>query len=343
LSQAEYGREQRHPYLFHQAALERVRALPGVETAGAITSLPVVGGGGPWNYVHADGRPPSSPADRQGAVRRVVSPGYFKAMGIPLLRGRTLDRTDDEGAPRVALIGRSMADTFFPGEDPIGRSIVYAWDPDVYFEIVGVVGDVPMGSIQMDTESTIYWALAQHRRLSTRLVIRTAGDPTTLASVVRAAIREVNPNVAVSEVRPMTEVVSSSLAQVRFRTLLLSAFAGVAMLLAALGLYGVLAQLIGRRTHELGVRIAIGAERSDILRWVMRQGLGLTGMGLVLGLLGAVATTRFARGMLFGVEPLDPLTFGGMVFVLSIVALAAALIPAWRATRIDPVQCLRSE
>jgi putative ABC transport system permease protein len=345
LSQAEFGGEQgQHPYLFHQAALERVRALPGVEEAGMITRLPVISGLGPWNYVHADGRPPATPADRMGATRRVVSPGYFEAMGIPLLRGRTLTEADDANAPLVAVISRGLAEMFFPGEDPLGRSVVYPWDPDVHFEVVGIVGDIPLSSIQMgDEQPTIYWSLAQNGRMDTRLVVRTAGDPAAVIPSVRAAIREVNPNVPISAVRPMSEVVSSSMAQSRFRTLLLSAFAGVAMLLAALGLYGVLAQLVGRRTHELGVRIAMGADRSNILGWVLGQGAKLAVIGLVLGLGGAVATTRFTRGMLFGVEPLDPLTFGGTAVILLLVALAAALVPAWRATRVDPVECLRSE
>jgi predicted permease len=342
LPQVAYG-EDRHPNLFYDAALERVRALPGVEEAGVITRLPVVGGFGPYNWVHADGQPPATQADRQTAVRRVASPGYFKAMGIPLLRGRTIQRSDVTDAPNVAVISRTMADEFFPGEDPIGRSIVFPFDPPLYFEIVGVVGDVRLGSLQFDTRPTIYWALSQRARLTTRLVVRTAGDPSALAPTLRAAIREVDPNVPVMDLYPMSAIVSSSLAQNRFRTLLLGAFAGVAMLLAALGLYGVLAQLVGRRPHELGVRIALGADRANILGWVIRYGMKLTLAGLLLGLAGAAYSVRFARGMLYGIEPLDPLTFAGTAIVLALVALAAALLPAWRATRVDPVESLRAE
>ncbi len=342
LPQITYG-EERHPYQFYQAALERVSALPGVEAAGVITALPVVGGFGPWNYAHAEGRPPATQADRKGVVRRVASPDYFAAMGIPLMRGRTFRDSDAADAPRVAIISRGMAEEFFPGEDPIGRSVVYPWDPDVYFEVVGIVGDVRLGPLQMDTRPTIYWSATQNGRLSSRIVLRTSGEPLALASALRAAIGAVDPNVPVSSIQPMTAVVSSSLAQNRFRTTLLGAFAVVAVLLAALGLYGVLAQMVGRRTHELGVRIALGADRSNILAWVIRHGLKLAGIGLVFGLVGAALVTQAVRGMLFGVQPIDASTYGITVIVLGLVALAAALIPAWRATRVDPVECLRSE
>jgi putative ABC transport system permease protein len=343
LPQAEYGAD-RHPNLFYEAALERVRALPGVEAAGVITALPVIGGFGPWNYIHAEGRPAATPAERRGATRRVVTPGYFEAMGIPLIRGRTFGSSDNADSPNVVVISRSLADEFFPGEDPVGRSIVLSgWDPPVYLEVVGVVGDVRLGSLERDMESTMYWPMAQGGRLSAYMVVRTSGEPAALAPTLRAAIREVDPNVPVSNLRPMSGVVSSSLAQNRFRTLLLGAFAGVAMLLAALGLYGVLAQLVGRRTHELGVRIALGADRASVLGWVLRYGLRLTVIGIVFGLVGAAATTRVVRGVLFGVEPLDPTTFAGTTLVLMLVALAAALLPAWRATRVDPVESLRTE
>jgi predicted permease len=343
LPAAAYGAE-RHPNLFYEAALDRVQALPGVEAAGIITSLPVIGGFGPWNYVHAEGRPATTPAERRGATRRVVTPGYFEAMGIPLLRGRTFERSDLADAPPVTVISQRLAEEFFPGEDPVGRSIVLpGWDPPVYLEVVGVVGDVRLGSLEYDTRPTMYWPMAQNGRWSAYMVVRTAGEPSALAPSLRAAIREVDPNVPVSNLRPMASVVSSSLAQNRFRTLLLGAFAGVAMLLAALGLYGVLAQLVGRRTHELGVRIALGASRGNVLSWVLRYGMRLTVAGVVLGLVGAAATTRVVRGVLFGIEPLDAVSFIGTTIVLMLVAAAAALVPAWRATRVDPVESLRTE
>jgi len=343
LSEAEYGEEKAHPYLFYQEALERVEALPGVEGAGVITQLPVEGGFGPYNNVHAEGRPPATRAEETAAVRRVVSPGYFEAMGIPLLRGRTLRDSDVDDAPPVAVISRGLAEDLFPGEDPIGRSVVYPWEPPVLFEVVGVVGDVRLGDLEDDMFSTIYWALSQNGRLNANLVVKTAGDPSALAPMLRSAIREIGPNVPISSIRPMSDVVSSSMAQNRFRTIVFGAFAAVAILLAALGLYGVLAQLVGRRTHELGMRIVLGADRLDILNRVLSHGMKLTLAGLAVGLAGAAATTRLIRGMLFGVESLDPATYVGTAAFLACVALAAALLPAWRATRVDPVDCLRSE
>ena len=264
-------------------------------------------------------------------------------MGIPLLRGRTLRDSDVNDAPLVAVISRSLADTLFPSEDPIGQSVVYPWDPLVLFEVVGVVGDVRLGDLDDDMFSTIYWAISQHERLNAKLVAKTSGDPSALAPALRAAIREIGPNVPITSIRPMSDVVSASMAQNRFRTIVFGAFAAVAILLAALGLYGVLAQLVGRRTHELGVRMVLGADRLDILKRVLVQGTKLTLAGLALGLAGAAATTRVIKGMLFGVESLDPATFVGATAFLGVVALAAALLPAWRATRVDPVDSLRSE
>ncbi|UCC74657.1 MAG: ABC transporter permease [Gemmatimonadota bacterium] len=337
-----YGPE-RPPQLFYDAALERIRALPGVKAAGAITNLPVISGFGPWNYVHAEGQPPATPADRRGATRRVVDPGYFGAMGIPLLSGRTFLQSDVPDGQLVMVISRRMAEEFFPGLDPVGRQVVFPVDPPVYFQVVGVVGDVRLGPLGTDTRATMYWSLTQNGPGTMNLVVRTQRDPTTLASALRAAIWSVDPEVPISNLRTMTSVVSASLVQNRFRTLLLGAFAGVALLLAALGLYGVLSQLVGRRTHEVGVRMALGADSARLLRWVLRYGMTLAGIGLVLGLAGAAATTRLARGVLFGVEPLDPLTFLATSVCLAVVALAAAALPAWRATRVDPVESLRSE
>lgn len=343
LPQAVYG-EERNPQAFYEATLDRLRALPGLEAAGFIDALPVIGGYGPYNYVHPEGRPAATPADRLTGVRRVVSPGYFETMGIPLVRGRDFRSSDGADAPLVGVISRGMAEEFFPGEDPIGRSIVFPWDPPVSFEVIGVVGDVPLGPVRNDPGNTMYFAQAQFGRpLSTHVVVRARGTMLPSAAVLAATIHEVDPNVAVSRVRSMNSVVAGSMANERSRTLLLGAFAAGALLLAALGLYGVLAQLVGRRTHELGVRIALGADRANILGRVVGQGMRLTGLGLLIGLAVAAATTRLVRGMLFEIEPLDPLTFAGTGAILVVVGLAAALVPAWRATRVDPVESLRAE
>jgi putative ABC transport system permease protein len=342
LPRATYGPE-RPPQLFYEAALGRVAALPGVEAVGTITQLPVSGGFGPWNYVHAESHPPATPADRRGGVRRIVSADYFEAMGIPLLRGRTFERTDVADAPSVAVISQRMADEFFPDEDPLGRSIVLPWDPPVHLQVVGVVGDVRLGSLQSDTRSTMYWPLTQAPGLTTYLVVRTRDDAATLGPMLRGAIGEIDSDVPIADLVPMATVVSSSMAQTRFRTILLGTFAGLALFLAALGLYGVLAQLVGRRTHELGVRMALGADGWCLMRSVLRQGMKLAGIGLVLGLVGAIAATRLAESMLYEVEPLDLTTFVVTSLCLALVALVAGALPAWRATRVDPVESLRAE
>ncbi len=343
--EAVYG-DERPTHDFYNALLEDVRTLPGVEGAGVTTRIPVTGGRGPWNYVHAEGRPAATPADRQGATRRVVSPGYFVAMGVPLLRGRTFDRTDGAGedAPPVVVINRSLEELFFPGEDPVGRSIVLTgWDPPVQMEVVGVVGDVRLGGVEDGSNPTMYWPQAITSRFTSTLVVRASGDPAALAPQIREAVGRLDSNVPIADLELMTAIVDSSLAEGRFRTMLLGAFAGLALLLASLGLYGVLAQLVGGRTQELGVRMALGARPADILGWVLARGLRLTVVGLGLGILGAAAAAWTARGLLFGVRPLDPVTYIGTAVVLTLVAMAAAFLPGWKATRVNPVESLRAE
>jgi len=345
LPRAVYG-DERPTNDFYNTLLEDVRSLPGVGAAGVTTRIPVTGGRGPWNYVHAEGSPAATPADRQGATRRVVSPGYFQAMGIPLLRGRTFDRTDGLGddAPAVVVINRSLEEMFFPGGDPVGRSIVLTgWDPPVEMEVLGVVGDVRLGGVEDGSNPTMYWPQAITSRFTSTLVVRTAGDPASLTPQLREAVGRLDANVPIADLVPMTTVVADSLAQGRFRTMLLGAFAGLALILASLGLYGVLAQLVGGRTQELGVRMALGARPVDILGWVVGRGLRLTLFGLALGVVGAAAAAWAARSLLFGVRPLDPLTYGGTAVVLILVALAAAFLPGWKATRVNPVECLRAE
>jgi predicted permease len=331
---------------FYDALLDDVRSLPGVEGAGVTTRIPVTGGRGPWNYVHAEGRPAATPADRRGATRRVVSAGYFEAMGIPLLRGRTFERSDGAGedAPPVVVINRSLEELFFPGEDPVGRSIVLTgWDPPVDMEILGVVGDVRLGGVEDGSSPTMYWPQAITSRFTSTLVVRTSGDPAALAPQLRQAVDRLDANVPIADLVPMSTVVTTSLAEGRFRTLLLAAFAGLALVLASLGLYGVLAQLVGGRTQEVGVRMALGARPSDIMGWVLGRGLRLTLIGLALGVVGAAAASWAARGLLFGVRPLDPATYAGTVVVLTLVAVGAAFLPGWRATRVNPVESLRAE
>jgi putative ABC transport system permease protein len=302
--------------------------------------LPTTAGSGPWNSVWPADQPAPSLADRKGAVRRIVSPGYFQAMGISILRGRDFAPTDGTASPLVAAVSRSFADDILDGDDPLGRSIV-VWDTT--WQVVAVVADVKLGSLEADARPTFYFSATQVEPSSARMVVHTAGDPAALASSLRTAIRDVDPAVPVEAAAPMETVVAESLAGNRFRTLLLGSFAAVALLLAALGLYGTLAYFVGQRTHELGVRMALGAAHGQVLKGVLARGLGLAGAGVALGLVGALLAGRLLQGLLFGVGASDVGTLALTVAVLGAVAVAASLLPAWRATRVDPVRCMRAE
>lgn len=335
-------REDRPTTLFWNDALERIRALPGVQAASITTQLPVDAGFGPWNYVHAEGREPSVPAERRAAVRRFVAPGYFGTMNIPLMQGRDLTAHDVTGTTPVTVISQRAAEELWPGEDPLGRGLML-WD--TRWEVVGVVGDVRLGDLSRDHFPTFYLALRQVPQSghAATLVVRAAGNPTALAAALRQAVRAVEPDAAMVGVATMASLVSASLATERLRTLLLGSFAGAALLLAALGLYGVLAYFVGERTHELGVRMALGANRINVLNCVLRRGLGLAAIGIAIGVAIAAVGSQVMRRMLFGVTALDPTTFAVTVAVLCVVSFLAAFVPAWRATQLHPASCMRAE
>lgn len=339
LPASEYGPE-RPPSVFWEAALERVRALPGVESATVAGGLPVIGGTGPWNYAWAEGHEPATPAERRGATRRLAAPGYFETFGIPL-EGRGFTTADREDGLPVVIISRSAAETFFPGENPIGQGLI-VWG--TRFEVVGVAGDVMVGGPGGDYAPIFYLALHQMPfATSGTLVLRTAIDPEALALELRKALRVVDPNAPIEEIRTMASLVEGTLATDRLRTLVLGAFAAAALLLSALGLYGVLATFVGQRTHEMGVRMALGAGHGQVMTTVLTRGLALAGTGLALGVALALAAARLLRGMLFGIGALDLRAFAWTIAVLALAALAAALAPALRATRVDPVESLRAE
>jgi len=339
LPAAEYGPE-RPPSVFWEAALERVRALPGVESATVAGGLPVIGGTGPWNYAWAEGHEPATPADRQGATRRLAAPGYFETFDIPL-EGRGFTTADREDGLPVVIISRSAAETFFPGENPIGQGLI-VWG--TRFEIVGVAGDVMVGGPDGEYAPIFYLSLHQMPfATSGTLVLRTAIEPEALASELRTTLRAVDPNAPIEEIATMASLVEGTLATDRLRTLVLGAFAVTALLLAALGLYGVLATFVGQRTHEMGVRMALGAEQRQVMATVLTRGLALAGTGLALGVVLALAAARLLQGMLFGVGALDLRAFGWTIAILAVTAVAAALAPALAATRVDPVESLRAE
>ncbi len=335
-----YREPQRAQYVaFLQQALERVEQTPGVQAVGMVRPLPLRGAGESTNFTVA-GRPPSPPGQEPVAARRMISPNYFRAMGIALLAGRDFNAQDRGGAQPVAIISQNLARQFFPGQDPVGRSLNL---PGAARVIVGVVADVRLQGLSLDATPTIYVPHAQDPRRGMTFVVRTDGDPLSLAGAIRSAIQTVNKDQPVIRIETMEQVVATSLGQSRFSAILLSLFAALALALAAVGIYGVMAYSVTQRTREIGLRMALGATSRDALRLVIAQGLKLALIGVALGLTGAVALTRSLKALLFGVSATDPLTFGGVAALLTVIALLACYIPARRAAKVDPMEALRCE
>jgi len=331
---------------FYDQMLQRVEALPGVEAAGMITVLPLSFSGMNFSF-SVEGR--SSPSDVQlpFALYRVVSPGYFRAMGITLQRGRFFDGHDAPDSQPVLLINQRLAEQYWPNEDPIGKRLKIGPvdSPNQWLTVVGIVNNVRQTGLY-EQKHEIYVPYAQERRafMAPRdLVVSTKGDAASVVGAVRQAVWTVDKDQPVSNVRTMEQVVTAAISKERFQSLLLGLFAALALLLACVGLYGVISYAVVQRTHEIGVRMALGAKPVDVLRLVIRQGLGLTIIGLVVGVAAGSVVTRVLSDMLYGVGTRDPLTFVGAPLLLLIVALLACYIPARRATRIDPLVALRYE
>jgi len=325
---------------FFRDYTDRIQQIPGVVAAGAVMLPPVTSDafGGSFTVV---GRPEGS--DEGNAQIRSVTPGYLKALSIPLLAGRDVRAQDGEDAPHVALISESAAQRYWPGENPVGKQLrVHVNEPGkIPREIVGVVGDVRTRGMDVDPVPVIYVPHAQYGPESMTIAVRTAGDPTLLLPQLRAALAVTAPGVAMSRPRSLDDLVALSVAEPRFRTLLLSLFAVVSLVLAAVGLYGVVAFSVNERKTELGLRIALGADPRDVLRLVLREGMQPVFAGIVCGLAGALVVGRVMRTLLFGVDAFDPVTFAGVAVTLAGVALAACYVPARRAMRVDPAGALR--
>jgi putative ABC transport system permease protein len=326
---------------FVAALLDRLRALPGVRAAGATTGLPMTSSEN-LEPTEIEGRPRPAPGQEVYMDYRVVSPGYFAALGIPVKRGRTFEDTDGNAQARVAVISESLARMHWPGEDPIGRRL-RARDEEAWCTVVGVVGDVRHSGMHSQARPHFYVPYAQSPRGDLAVAVRTTGDAQALVSAVRPAVAAVDPDQPIDDLRTMDQVIADSLADRRFNTLLLGAFAGLALLLSAIGLYGVASYSVGQRTREMGVRMALGAGRGQVLRLVLGESLRTVLLGVVPGLLVALAAGRLLAGLLYGITSADPLTFGACVAVLGLVAVAAALMPGLRATRVDPMVTLRAE
>ena len=327
---------------FYQQALARIRALPGVEAAGTASQLPL-GGNLDMYGMHVEGKLSANPQDDPNADRYGISLGYLRAMRIPVLRGREFTEQDRADSPPVVLISDTFARRMWPGEDPLGHRIKMGADTRPWRTIVGVVGDVRHKGLDAPHTMQIYLPQTQWLDSSTALVVRTTGDPLALAGAVRNAVWSVDSNQPISNTATMDRVIAISMAQRRFAMTLFGIFAGLALVLAAVGLYGVLTHNVSTRTNEIGVRIALGAQSGHIVRLVVNEGLVLTGIGIVIGLVGAAGLSRFLASQLFGVTSTDAMTFAGVPVLLAVVALLACYVPARRATRVDPMVALRYE
>ena len=333
---------------FFDRLFEQVGALPGVRSVGAVSFLPVTGTGAALHF-NIQGRPPHSPQEYTIASYRAVSAGYLKTLEIPLMTGRWIEDRDREGAPIVVVINSSFARTYFPNQSPIGQHIQLGATPDSnvpWMEIVGVVADVKQ-SLASESSSEMYVPYRQADQLipvlTLSLVVRTAGDPLAQTNAIRSVVHSIDPNQPVTAIRSMQENVAQSVSEPRFRTILLSVFAGIALVLAAVGIFGVMAYSVAQRTRELGLRIALGASRGRVLQLVLINGVQLTLIGVGIGLVATFFLTRYVSSLLFNVPRYDPITLAGVVVALIIISLCACYIPARRATLVDPIVALREE
>jgi putative ABC transport system permease protein len=327
----------------HAEIFERIARLPGVVSVGATQLLPIRNE--PYGEsFQIEGRPMRSPSDLLPAEYRVVTPGYFTAMQIPLLEGRYLSDSDTETSQPVVVISERLAHLYFPHDPPIGRRITLS-DPQKgpWHVIVGVVRDIRNWGLAADPTPELYIGSRQNPKRLMTLVIRTEGDPMRRAALVRSELRAFDKELIPERVAILEEIVSRSLSQRRMNLTLIGSLAVLAVGLAAFGLSSLIAYMVAQRTHEIGIRLALGAQRRDILRLVLRQGITLAAIGIGLGLAGAIASTRALSSLLFGVRPTDPLTFVVIAVLLAVVALLACFVPARRATKVDPLVALRHE
>jgi putative ABC transport system permease protein len=336
---------------FFERVLQQVRTTPGVESAGAIDDLPM-GNGGSHQPVAIEGQPVVPMADQPEVDVRLVSPGYLRTMRVPLLRGRDLTDSDVAGRTPTVLISESMARRFWPNENPLGKHLTLTFYPDAVREIVGVVGDVKLDSLDENRPvATVYWPLDQifaspsepWRSFGMSLTVRLSVDPMAAASAVTSAVHQVDPEAPVIDVISMNELISRSLSPQRSNMLLLAAFAGLALLLTAVGIYSVLSYAVRRRVREIGIRMALGASHSDVLRMVVADGMKPILLGVGIGFAVALALGRVVSSLIYGVLPTDPLTFAAVALLLVAVGLLATAVPAYRATSVEPIRTLRDD
>jgi predicted permease len=339
--------------VFFDQAFQRVRALPGVEAVGAIDDLPLIGGSN--QPVAFEGRPVVQLSEQPEVQVRVVTPGYMTAMRIPVKRGRDLNESDTKDAPAAVLISESMAKQYWPNEDALGKRLTLSFYPGTLREVVGIVGDVKQEGLDVhEDKPSVYYPLAQDtppaasiggkwRPRNLWLVARTSVAPGTVIQPIQGVIHEMNHELPVRNAMTMEAFIADSLQQQHFSVILLGCFAGLAVVLAALGMFSVLSYSVRRRVREIGIRMALGAQVRDVLRLIVYEGMKPAFLGVVLGIIGALLLGRVLSKLMFGISATDPLTFVAVSVLLVIIAFLASLLPAYRATQVQPVRTLRDE
>jgi putative ABC transport system permease protein len=330
---------------FYDEVLARISAIPGVQSASAGWPLPMSDGDASISF-NIQGRPIAK-GDEPSEELGLAMPGYFETMRIPLISGRTFGELDGiKGTPTI-IINRAFANKYFPAENPLGHHIQVRLGDDVFEspirEVVGVVGDTKLKKLTAGAEPQYYLPYAQAVVTNPFLVVRTSRDPAIMQDAVRAAVHEIDQSVPVYQVSTLNDCVSKSAAQPRFQTFVLTGFAAIALVLAAVGLYGLLSYMVVQRTLEIGLRVAMGAQRADVLGMIVRRGLTMTLIGVSIGLAISAVMMRLLSGMLYGIRPFDPITFAGTAGLLLLVSVAASMVPAYRAARLDPIQTLREQ
>jgi len=332
---------------FFDALFAALRARPDVDSVAAANALPFSGNNGSRTF-HIEGQEPKRPEDQPEEQLRIVTDGYFQTMKVPLVKGREFTDRDRLGAPRVAVVNESLARKHFPDGRVIGRRVAFSRNEPQWYEIVGIVGNIKHRGLDAPDRPEMYVPYRQplFSNVTVRpmqIVVRTAGDPLAAAATVRREIARLDPDQPISDVRTMDERIGRSLESRRFNMILLAAFAALALALAAIGIYGILAYAVTERTHEIGVRLALGAQRRDVLSMIVAQGMAMTAAGAAIGVVAALAVTRLMSSLLFGISAADPMTFAAIPLLLGVVAFVACYVPARRATRVDPLVALRTE
>ncbi len=342
LSRTTYTKPEQRSAAFQQL-IQRMKNVPGVREASVVSNVPLTDFDVEISF-QIEGRPPYKPGEEASADYTVASGDYFRTLNIALLRGRVFTDADTASSPQVLIVSNAFAKHYFPNEEAIGKRIVFDGPDKTRLEIIGVVGDVRRNGLDVGVQPEMYVSYLQQPERRMNLVLRTeAQDASLLTQAARAEVKAFDPAQIIWRVQTLEQLLGTSVAPRKFNMLLLAIFASVALILAAIGLYGVMSYSVSWQTHEIGIRMALGANRGDVLRLVVRQGMKMALIGLALGLVGAFLVSRVMTGLLYGISPTDPLTFTGVSIVLLIVALLACLIPARRATRVDPIVALRAE